>query len=46
VEVDDGEGGINTDSVTVTVTEAATVGVYLISGVTGTDASAPIVTIT
>jgi hypothetical protein len=46
VAVTDNSGSTGTDSVTVTVTEAATAGVYLVSGVTGSDASAPIVTIT
>lgn len=45
VEIDDGHGGIGISSINITVTEAPTVGSYIPSGITGSDASAPIVTL-
>ena len=43
VTVDDGEGGVGTDTMQVTVADAPTLGTYITSTIVGTDASAPVV---
>lgn len=45
VTVDDGEGGVGSDTVQVTVTEAPTTGTFVISSVTGTHPTAPRITL-